>query len=237
MALEDLTTLAGESVYQNGEVVEGDDQSDNENTIRNKLNDVITELALGLVAETNKVNTFTQPQNFNQGLLTGLIQSLTTGANILLDPQGGLVYVNSVDAANELATKGYVNLTAGNIPPGGTVNNWLEGNGLWSDPRWYADESSPSSGFTAVNKGNYVLNAGDSIQLPAPSAGLKFIFRPQIGQDLTRDPTNAITLLRNGSENIAGTAMDLTCSVNGEYTIFSNGTDWDFRIARIGRKR
>ena len=177
-------------------------------------------------------NTFTAEQIFNI-LKATQIQPAVTNGDLTLNPNGtGKVRYADGSGNTEVASKGYVNLTTGNIPPGGVAKTWLEGNGGWSDPRWYADESSPSSGFTAEARGNYVLNAGDSIQLPSPVAGLRFMFQPQIGQDLTATP---ITVLQNSSEKIANGAETFTANQNRMFFFRSNGTDWDVASIEIGR--
>jgi hypothetical protein len=58
------------------------------------------------------------------------------------------------------------------------------------------------------------------------------VVKPAIGQDLTVTPS---TLVRAGSETIAGDAASYTMNINAEYKITSNGTDYDVSIAPIGR--
>ena len=201
---------------------------------------VVANVITDQMPQTEVPTSYSAVQDFQGGITTNTIQESTTNSDIVISTNGtGLAKYDSADASSEaekeIANKGYVAsvaFEAGNVPPGGTEGTWLEGNGTWTDPRWYLEESSPSSGFTAVNKGNYVLNAGDNIQLPTPSAGLRFQFQPEIGQDLT---SSAITLLRNSTENIANDAANFTANLNAVYVVRSNGTDWDVSARAIGR--
>jgi len=89
-----------------------------------------------------------------------------------------------------------------------------------------------TSNFTATDKGQYSINTGLNVQLPSPTATINFRVKPAIGQDFTATPS---TLVRAGSEQIAGDAASFTMDVNAIYEITSNGTNWDVSIAPIGR--
>ena len=89
-----------------------------------------------------------------------------------------------------------------------------------------------TSNFSATDKGQYSINTGLNVQLPPPTATITIVVKPAIGQDFTVTPS---TLVRAGSEQIAGDAASFTMDVNAEYKITSNGTDYDVSIAPIGR--
>jgi hypothetical protein len=94
------------------------------------------------------------------------------------------------------------------------------------------DWSVQASNFSATDKGQYSINTGLNVQLPSPTATINFRVKPAIGQDFTATPS---TLVRAGSEQIAGDAASYTMDVNAIYEITSNGTNWDVSIAPIGR--
>jgi hypothetical protein len=94
------------------------------------------------------------------------------------------------------------------------------------------DWETKNSNFNATDKGQYSINTGLNVQLPAPTATINFRVKPAIGQDFTATPS---TLVRAGSEQIAGDAASYTMDVNAIYEITSNGTNWDVSIAPIGR--
>lgn len=89
-----------------------------------------------------------------------------------------------------------------------------------------------TANFTATDKAQYSINTGLNVQLPSPTATITIVVKPAIGQDFTATPS---TLVRAGSETIAGDAANYTMNVNAEYKITSNGTNWDVSIAPIGR--
>jgi len=89
-----------------------------------------------------------------------------------------------------------------------------------------------TSNFSATDKGQYSINTGLNVQLPSPTATINFRVKPAIGQDFSVTPS---TLVRAGSEQIAGDAANFTMDVNAIYEITSNGTNWDVAIAPIGR--
>ena len=89
-----------------------------------------------------------------------------------------------------------------------------------------------TSNFNATDKAQYSINTGLNVQLPSPTATITIVVKPAIGQDFTVTPS---TLVRAGSETIAGDAANYTMNVNAEYKITSNGTNWDVSIAPIGR--
>jgi hypothetical protein len=88
------------------------------------------------------------------------------------------------------------------------------------------------SNFTATDKGQYSINTGLNVQLPPPTATITIVVKPAIGQDFTATPS---TLVRAGSEQIAGDAASYTMNINAEYKITSNGTDYDVSVTPIGR--
>jgi hypothetical protein len=94
------------------------------------------------------------------------------------------------------------------------------------------DWSVRTSNFSATDKGQYSINTGLNVQLPSPTATINFRVKPAIGQDFTATPS---TLVRAGSEQIAGDAASFTMDVNAIYEITSNGTNWDVAIMPIGR--
>jgi hypothetical protein len=94
------------------------------------------------------------------------------------------------------------------------------------------DWSVRTSNFSATDKGQYSINTGLNVQLPSPTATINFRVKPAIGQDFSVTPS---TLVRAGSEQIAGDAASFTMDVNAIYEITSNGTNWEVSIAPIGR--
>jgi hypothetical protein len=94
------------------------------------------------------------------------------------------------------------------------------------------DWETKNSNFSATDKGQYSINTGLNVQLPSPTATINFRVKPAIGQDFTATPS---TLVRAGSEQIAGDAASFTMDVNAIYEITSNGTDYDVSVAPIGR--
>ena len=94
------------------------------------------------------------------------------------------------------------------------------------------DWAVQTTNFSATDKGQYSINTGLNVQLPPPTATITIVVKPAIGQDFTVTPS---TLVRAGSETIAGDAANYTLDVNAEFKITSNGTDWDVSIAPIGR--
>ena len=94
------------------------------------------------------------------------------------------------------------------------------------------DWSIQTTNFTATDKAQYSINTGLNVQLPSPTATITIVVKPAIGQDFTVTPS---TLVRAGSEQIAGDAASFTMDVNAEYKITSNGTDWEVSLSSIGR--
>ena len=76
-------------------------------------------------------NTFTAEQIFNI-LRASQIRPAITNGDLTLNPNGtGKVRYADGSGNTEVASKGYVNLAAGNIPPGGTSSTFLRGDGTW----------------------------------------------------------------------------------------------------------
>ena len=94
------------------------------------------------------------------------------------------------------------------------------------------DWAVQTTNFSATDKGQYSINTGLNVQLPSPTATITIVVKPAIGQDFTVTPS---TLVRAGSETIAGDAASYTMDVNAEYKITSNGTDWEVSLSSIGR--
>jgi len=180
-------------------------------------------------------NTFTAEQIFNV-LKAQQIRPAITNGDLTLNPNGtGKVRYSDGSTDTEVASKGYVASVAfanGNVPPGGTAGNWLEGDGTWTDPlsRWQNQTGS----FTAVVGGWYKMDEGSTVALPNPSAATEgeIKLKPKIGQDLTN---SAATVTRFATEQIAGDSADLTYSTNIAIILTSNGTDWEVRREEIGR--
>jgi hypothetical protein len=180
-------------------------------------------------------NTFTAAQVFDI-LQAAQIRPAILNGDLILNPNGsGKFRYADGSSDTEIASKGYVqgvSFAAGNVPGGGTASTWLEGNASWSDPRTFTPWEIETVNFTAVDKGQYSMNAGVNAQLPAPTATFTAVFKPAIGQDFTVTPG---VLVRAGSEQIAGDAANYTMDINAEFKVTSNGTDYDVSIAPIGR--
>lgn len=180
-------------------------------------------------------NTFTAEQIFNI-LKAQQVQPAIPNGDLTLNPNGtGKVRYADGSSDTEVASKGYVGSVAfvsGNVPSGGTVGTWLEGDGTWSDPisRWQNQTGS----FTAAVGGWYKIDEGATVGLPNPSTATEgeIKLKPKIGQDLT---SNAATVTRFATEQIAGDGADLTYSTNIAIILTSNGTDWEIRREEIGR--
>jgi len=131
-----------------------------------------------------------------------------------------LVYTGTEFTKLAKGTEGQlVGITSGNVAyrtVGSGLTNW----------------ETKTSNFNATDKGQYSINTGLNVQLPAPTATITIVVKPAIGQDFTVTPS---TLVRAGSEQIAGDAANYTMNVNAIYEITSNGTNWDVAIAPIGR--
>ena len=195
------------------------------------LNNVIADQMpqLGVASVYTALQTFTT-------IAVNVINEATLNGDIVLDCNGsGKVRYADGSSNTEIASKGYVQgvaFTAGNVPAGGTASTWLEGNGTWSDPRTFTPWETKNSNFNATGKGQYSVNTGLNIQLPSPTATINFRVKPAIGQDFTVTPS---TLVRAGSEQIAGDAANFTMDINAVYEITSNGTNWDVSVMPIGR--
>lgn len=196
-------------------------------TLNNVIADQMPQLGVASV--------YTALQSFTT-IAVNIINEATLNGDIVLDCNGsGKARYADGSSDTEIASKGYVagvSFAAGNVPSGGTASTWLEGNGTWTDPRTFTPWATRTINFTAVNKAQYSCNTGLSIQLPTPTATIHFRIKPAIGQDFTATPS---TLVRAGSEQIAGDAASFTMDVNAIYEITSNGTNWDVSIAPIGR--
>jgi hypothetical protein len=196
-------------------------------TLNNVIADQMPQLGVASV--------YTALQSFTT-IAVNIINEATLNGDIVLDCNGsGKVRYADGSSDTEIASKGYVagvSFAAGNVPSGGTASTWLEGNGTWTDPRTFTPWTTRTINFTAVDKAQYSCNTGLSIQLPAPTATINFRVKPAIGQDFSATPS---TLVRAGSEQIAGDAASYTMDVNAIYEITSNGTNWDVSIAPIGR--
>lgn len=195
------------------------------------LNNVIADQMpqLGVASVYTALQTFTT-------IAVNVINEATLNGDIVLDCNGsGKVRYADGSSDTEVASKGYVQsvaFTAGNVPAGGTAATWLEGNGTWTDPRTFTPWETKAINFNATDKGQYSINTGLNVQLPSPTATINFRVKPAIGQDFTATPS---TLVRAGSEQIAGDAANFTMDINAIYEITSNGTNWDVAITPIGR--
>jgi hypothetical protein len=196
-------------------------------TLNNVIADQMPQLGVASV--------YTALQSFTT-IAVNIINEATLNGDIVLDCNGsGKVRYLDGSSDTEIASKGYVagvSFAAGNVPSGGTASTWLEGNGTWSDPRTFTPWTTRTINFNATDKGQYSINTGLNVQLPAPTATINFRIKPAIGQDFTATPS---TLVRAGSEQIAGDAASFTMDVNAIYEITSNGTNWDVAITPIGR--
>jgi len=195
------------------------------------LNNVIADQMpqLGVASVYTALQTFTT-------IAVNVINEATLNGDIVLDCNGsGKVRYADGSSDTEIASKGYVQgvaFTAGNVPSGGTASRWLEGNGTWTDPRTFTPWETKTTNFTAVDKGQYSVNGGINIQIPAITATLNFRVKPAIGQDLTVSP---FIFVRAGSEKIANDAANFTGNLNGIYEVTSNGTDIEIALSSIGR--
>lgn len=200
-------------------------------------------------------NTFTAEQIFNI-LKATQIQPAVTNGDITLNPNGtGKVRYADGSSNTEVASKGYVNLTTGNIPSGGTAGTWLEGDGSWSDPipaggtagTWLEGdgtwsnpsptvlEIAPANGSTTdlSNNVRYVVDASAgsiTLRLPANVA----------------DVTTAISVMCDGANSFGDN--NFTLSGNGNNIIVKNAdgsyeaavtsidinTNADFNITKSG---
>lgn len=195
------------------------------------LNNVIADQ----MPQLNVASVYTALQSFTT-IAVNVINEATLNGDIVLDCNGtGKVRYADGSSNTEVASKGYVNsvaFAAGYLPTGGTSSTYLRGDGTWQDPRTFTPWETKTSNFTATDKGQYSINTGLNVQLPSPTATITIVVKPAIGQDFTATPS---TLVRAGSETIAGDAANYTMNVNAEYKITSNGTNWDVSIAPIGR--
>ena len=195
------------------------------------LNNVIADQMpqLGVASVYTALQTFTT-------IAVNVINEATLNGDIVLDCNGsGKVRYADGSSDTEIASKGYVQgvaFTAGNVPSGGTASTWLEGNGTWSDPRTFTPWTTRTINFNATDKGQYSINTGLNVQLPAPTATITIVVKPAIGQDFTVTPS---TLVRAGSEKIANDAASYTMDINAEFKVTSNGTDFDVSVTPIGR--
>jgi hypothetical protein len=196
-------------------------------TLNNVIADQMPQLGVASV--------YTALQSFTT-IAVNIINEATLNGDIVLDCNGsGKVRYADGSSDTEIASKGYVQgvaFTAGNVPAGGTAGTWLEGNASWSDPRTFTPWEVKTSNFTAADKAQYSINTGLNVQLPPPTATITIVVKPAIGQDFTVTPS---TLVRAGSEQIAGDAANYTMNINAEYKITSNGTDYDVSVTPIGR--
>ena len=199
-------------------------------------------------------NTFTAEQIFNI-LKATQIQPAVTNGDITLNPNG-TGKVRYADGSNntEVASKGYVNLTTGNIPSGGTAGTWLEGDGSWSDPipaggtagNWLEGDGSwsdPSAAVSTVTTTSTL--AGNSIYLVDPSAGGITLSLPSTASatmkpiklipdgvnswetdnyTLSGNGSNIIVLNADGSVETASATIDITSNV--PMTVYCNGTQY-----------
>lgn len=89
-------------------------------------------------------------------------------------------------------------------------------------------ESVSSSPFTPQSDTIYLLvntSAARTINLPDPTTRRIFVIKDVIGSA----NTNAITLNRNGSEDIEGLAANRDLEADwGEWKLISDGSDWYF---------
>lgn len=82
-----------------------------------------------------------------------------------------------------------------------------------------------AAAFNAKHGFKYSVStaAARNVQLPAPSANFRFRIHDSTGQS----ETNAITLVRNGSESINGTAANKTLQGNFfDWEVYSDGTNY-----------
>lgn len=82
-----------------------------------------------------------------------------------------------------------------------------------------------SSPITVVSGRTYLVDtsAARQLNLPAPTIGAYLLVRDKTGSAQTYN----ITLHRNGGEKIDGATADKTLAVNnGQWWLFSDGTDW-----------
>jgi hypothetical protein len=220
----------------NGETVTASIENNNNNSLLSAIQ-LVYDWARDNGIDKALSNVFTGSINtFNNIIKVLTIQPSILNGDLSLDPNGtGKVRYLDGSSNTEIASKGYVagvSFAAGNVPSGGAASTWLEGNGTWSDPRTFTPWTTRTINFTAVDKAQYSCNTGLSIQLPAPTATINFRVKPAIGQDFTATPS---TLVRAGSEQIAGDTASFTMDVNAIYEITSNGTNWEVSITPIGR--
>jgi hypothetical protein len=210
--------------------------------LRQKLN-LLVDYCKNNTISLGESNTYTAKQTFNiesdfvQGLRTPSIQAINLNTTSALKKNGTSAKWTYEDGSSdeEIASKGYVQsvaFVAGNVPAGGTAKTWLEGNSSWTDPRTFTPWETKTTNFTAVDKGQYSVNGGINIQIPAITATLNFRVKPAIGQDLTVSP---FIFVRADGEKIANDAANFTGNLNGIYEVTSNGTDIEIAFSSIGR--
>lgn len=217
-----------------GDVVSAAIENQNNQTLLNFVS-LLYKFVRDDAAALGVTNTFTAAQVFDI-LQAAQIRPAILNGDLNLNPNGtGKFRYLDGSSNTEVASKGYVQsvaFTAGNVPSGGTAATWLEGNGSWTDPRTFTPWTTRTVNFTAVDKAQYSINTGLNVQLPSPTATINFRVKPAIGQDFTATPS---TLVRAGSEQIAGDAANFTMDINAIYEITSNGTNWDVAVMPIGR--
>lgn len=94
------------------------------------------------------------------------------------------------------------------------------------DPFVEVETVSGAKTLVSTDSGKFLLVdtvAARAITLPTPSVGMNFRIKDKTGNA----GTNNITLVRQGSEKIAGTAANYTISTNNQAIfLVSDGTDW-----------
>ena len=212
----------------------------NNDAIKAVLNNTIQYLIDNGV-DLSLANIFTAAQQFNAGIKTELISSITTNANIILSNGTGGIYKNSVASTNKLLTEAEVAamiLSGSDIVDRDYGDITVTASGLtWTiDPNAVTQSkigftfSTISSNTTAVNNGYYLCDtSGGAFTLTFPataSAGHKIYVADLKGTF----GTNKLTIARNGL-NIENQATNLVVDIK-------NFTGLYFYVdATIGWKR
>jgi hypothetical protein len=190
------------------------------------LNNVIADQMpqLGVASVYTALQTFTT-------IAVNIINEATLNGDIVLDCNGsGKVRYADGSSDTEIASKGYVQgvaFTAGNVPGGGTVGTYLQGDGSWQAIGLITDPTIRTSGFTAVNGTRYDSDSTSAaftvILPPTPTAGQRVGIKDTSGGA----GINPITIGRNGSL-IMNKAEDLTMSTEYDeaYLVYNTVRGW-----------
>lgn len=106
------------------------------------------------------------------------------------------------------------------ITTDGTAAGATWGDVTPSDDAW--NHSTVTTDTTASDLDEYLVDSSSgavTVTLPTPAAGTRVRLK-------NIDDTNGVTLGRSGTENIDGSASDITLSLYESLEVVSDGTDW-----------